>query len=78
VDCVEPLTKSYSARDLKLLMKGIEPLQKTKTVLLSLSLNDHKLLSAAILKHGALPQATVVVTVLTGLAGSFAQSIFGI
>ena len=59
-------------------MKGIEPLQKTKTVLLSLSLNDHKLLSAAILKHGALPQATVVVTVLTGLAGSFAQSIFGI
>ena len=34
-------------------MKGIEPLEKTKTVLLSLSPKDHKLLVAALLKHGA-------------------------
>ena len=44
---------THTARDLKLLMKGIEPMETTKTVLLSLSLNDHKLLVEALLKHGA-------------------------
>ena len=44
---------THTARDLKLLMKGIEPLGTTKTVLLSLSQNDHKLLVEALLKHGA-------------------------
>ena len=46
---------THTARDLKLLMKGIEPMEKTKTVLLSLSQNDHKLLVEALLKHGASP-----------------------
>ena len=61
MDRIQRVAKSYPARDLKLLIKGIELLQKTKTMLpslsmlLSLSLNDHKLLSAALLKHGALP-----------------------
>ena len=44
---------THTARDLKLQMKGIEPLEKTKTVLLSLSPKDHKLLVEALLNHGA-------------------------
>ena len=49
IDCAT----THTARDLKLLMKGIKPMEKTKTVLLSLSPKDHKLLVAALLKHGA-------------------------
>lgn len=44
-----------TSRDLKLLMKGIEPIAGVKTTLLSLSPKDHKLLVAALIKHGASP-----------------------
>ena len=44
---------THTTRDLKLLMKGFEPLEKTKAVLLSLSPKDHKMLVEALRKHGA-------------------------
>ena len=44
---------THTTRDLKLLMKGIKPMEETKTVLLSLSPKDHKLLVEALLNHGA-------------------------
>ena len=49
------LASAHTVRDLKLLMQGIKPMEKTKTVLLSLSLKDHKMLFEALLKHGASP-----------------------
>lgn len=47
------LASRHTVRDLKLLMQGIKPMETTKTILLSLSLNDHKRLVAVLIKHGA-------------------------
>ena len=46
---------THTARDLKLLMKGIEPIAGVKTTLLSLSPEDHAMLVKALLKYGASP-----------------------
>ena len=49
IDCAT----THTTRDLKLLMKGIKPMDTPKTVLLSLSTEDHKLLIEGLLKYGA-------------------------
>ena len=46
---------THTARDLKLLMKGIEPIAGVKTTLLSLSPEDHAMLAKTLLNYGASP-----------------------